>query len=132
MTIVDIGWKRVKEMIKPGMIVKYAEEWCEPAERNHMMVVLEAYPDVQRCLVQHLDTGMDIAPTETVMFEMVVPTGMIVGEGKEREHVVKIKESFYDEICRILTYYEDGTPCGNDMYAALLKITRLYEKGEEV
>ena len=67
-------------MIKKGMIVKYASEWCEPCERDRMMLVLEAHPDVNRCLLQHLDTGMKFAPTETVRFEMIVPTGINIKE----------------------------------------------------
>ena len=119
-------------MIKPGMIVRYATEWCEPSEAKDRMVVLEAYPDVKRCLVQHLDTGMAIAPTETIMFDMIVPIGKSVFDDTERTRTIKIKESFYDDICRILTYYEDGAPCDRDMYKALVEITRLYADGKGI
>ena len=67
-------------MIKEGMIVRYNPKWCTENERHCFMVVLEAYPDVKRCLVQRLNTGMAIAPTETVTFDMIVPTGVTVDE----------------------------------------------------
>ena len=65
-------------MIEEGMIVRYAPNWCSESERKCLMVVMEAYPDVRRCKVQHLNSSLVIPPTETVEFEMIVPTGASV------------------------------------------------------
>lgn len=60
-------------MIKEGMIVRFDPNWCEPSERDDIMVVLEAYPDVKRCQVRCVNCSLAIPPIETVSFEMVVP-----------------------------------------------------------
>ena len=71
---------RKQPTIKRGMIVRFAPEWCSEGERKYRMVVLESFPDVQRCLIKFLNTNMIIQPTEIVDFEMVIYTGVSVNE----------------------------------------------------
>lgn len=67
-------------MIKEGMIVRYAHNWCSEEERRCLMVVKEAYDDIKRCKIQHLNSKLFIQPTEVVDFEMIVPTGFTVDD----------------------------------------------------
>ena len=67
-------------MIKEGMIVRYASKWCRPEERKYLFVVLEAFEDVQRCLISCLNSKCSLGYQERVEFEMIEPTGFTVEE----------------------------------------------------
>ena len=59
--------------IERGDIVRIADNWLNSKEEaQHRYVVLEAYADVQRCLIECITTNMVIRPTERVTFDMVV------------------------------------------------------------
>lgn len=66
------------EIFKPGMIVRYAPEWCSEGEQKYRAVILESYPDVKRCLIKLVNTNMVFAPTEVVDYEMIIYTGVTV------------------------------------------------------
>lgn len=68
--------------IKEGMIVKFAPEWCSPGERKYLLVVLEVYPDVERCKVQFLNTSMVFQPVEIVDYKMITYTGFNITDAE--------------------------------------------------
>lgn len=58
---------------KVGDIVKYAEKWSREEERHFRFVVLEAFDDVQRALVECLNPGnvSYFGYTERLDYEMI-------------------------------------------------------------
>lgn len=57
--------------MRPGIIVKYSEEWCLPEERKYRFIVTEDYPDIKSCLIRCINSGLSIAPSEKVTYEMI-------------------------------------------------------------
>ena len=47
----------------------------------------------------------------------------------ERDYVIRRREEIYDEMCRLLTDYENGSDMvtENELYAMLVKIQRRWE-----
>lgn len=88
-----MGTRDDDNIIREGMLVRFAPEWCSKEERHLVLVVLEAHPDVKRCKVQILNTKMYMKPIEVVTFEMIVPIGLTVedirsaGQEKQRQLV---------------------------------------------
>ena len=63
------------KQIEEGMIVRYAPEWCDEDERRCLMVVMESYPDVRRCMIKHINSNLFIPLFETVTWDMIKPVG---------------------------------------------------------
>lgn len=75
-------------MIKEGMIVRYAADWCSPGERKYLHVVKEnrlnpVTGEMTRWLIQTINTNMFFQPTETVDDFMIEPTGFTVEDYKQ-------------------------------------------------
>ena len=68
-------------MIKEGMIVRYAHEWCSPGERKYLHVVKEnrlnpVTNKMTRWLIQTFNMEhMTIQPTTVVDDYMIEPAG---------------------------------------------------------
>lgn len=65
-------------MIKPGMIVRYKPEWCEPGEEKYVHVVLENWMNpvtnkMTRWLIQTVNSDTFLPPQEVVEEEMIEP-----------------------------------------------------------
>ena len=70
-------------MIKVGMIVRYAPDWCSPGERKYLHVVKENQLNpvtgkMTRWLIQTINTQLFLQPTSVVEDYMIEPTGMTV------------------------------------------------------
>lgn len=81
-------------MIKEGMIVRYAPEWCAPGERRYLHVVKEnrinpVTGEMTRWLIQTINMeNMAIMPTEVVDDCMIEPTGFDITEYEQEENHV--------------------------------------------
>ena len=69
--------------ISVGMIVRYAHGWCSEGERKYLHVVKEnrlnpVTGQMTRWLIETINTGMTINPTEVVDSEMIEPTGFYI------------------------------------------------------
>lgn len=79
-------------MIKAGMIVRYAPDWCEPGEKKYLHVVIENQLNpvtgkMTRWLIRTINTKLSLQPTSVVEDYMIEPTGMTVDDlGKEAEN----------------------------------------------
>ena len=73
-------------MIREGMIVRYADGWCNPAEKKYLHVVLEnrlnpVTGEMTRWLIKTINMeNMALAPTEVVDSFMIEPTGFSAEE----------------------------------------------------
>lgn len=72
-------------MIKEGMIVRYAPEWCSPGEEKYLHVVKENLLNpvtnkMTRWLIATLNTSMVFQPTEVVEDYMIDPTGFSISD----------------------------------------------------
>lgn len=70
-------------MIKEGMIVRYADGWCSPGEEKYLHIVREnrlnpVTGKMTRYLIETINTGLTLNPTETVDDYMIEPTGLTV------------------------------------------------------
>lgn len=76
-------------MIKTGMIVRYAPEWCSPEERKYLHVVKEnrvnpVTNEMTRWLIETINMeNMVFHPTEVVDDYMIEPTGLNVETQEE-------------------------------------------------
>ena len=69
--------------ISVGMIVRYAHGWCSDGERKYLHVVKEnrlnpVTGQMTRWLIETINTGMALNPTEVVDDCMIEPTGFDV------------------------------------------------------
>lgn len=62
----------VNTMFKEGMVVKWAEGWHTAAEKNDLLVILENYEDIKRCMVGYINTTSFFGLVKTVDHEMIV------------------------------------------------------------
>ena len=71
-------------MIKEGMIVRFAHDWCSPGERKYLHVVKENQLNpvtnrMTRWLIQTINMEhMTLQPTTVVEDYMIEPTGLTV------------------------------------------------------
>ena len=69
--------------ISTGMLVRYAHGWCSDGERKYLHVVKEnrlnpVTGKMTRWLIETINTGMALNPTEVVDECMIEPTGFDV------------------------------------------------------
>lgn len=57
--------------IHDGDVVRLREEFCEPNEAKNLYTVTDINENMGRCLIISLNSGMSIAPSETVGLEMI-------------------------------------------------------------
>ena len=57
--------------IRDGDVVRLREEFCEPGEVKNLYTVTDINENTGRCLIISLNSGMAIAPGETVGLEMI-------------------------------------------------------------
>lgn len=72
-------------MIKTGMIVHYAPDWCSPEEEKYLHVVIENQLNpvtgkMTRWLIRTINTKLFFQPTSVVEDYMIEPTGMTVDD----------------------------------------------------
>ncbi len=72
-------------MIKAGMIVRYAPDWCSPGEEKYLHVVIENQLNpvtgkMTRWLIRTINTKLFLQPTSVVEDYMIEPTGMTVDD----------------------------------------------------
>lgn len=59
-------------MFKIGDKVHIRPEWCDrPGESERLHIVIDVNEITKRCIIEAQDTGMSLAPTEVVGFEMI-------------------------------------------------------------
>ena len=81
-----VEMKGAKAIIKEGMIVRYAPEWCSPGERKYLHVVKEnrlnpVTNQMTRWLIQTINMEhMTFRPTSVVEDYMIEPTGFDISE----------------------------------------------------
>lgn len=79
-------------MIKKGMIVRYAPEWCSPGERKYLHVVKEnrlnpVTGKMTRWLIATINMGnMVLFPTSVVEDYMIEPIGVSIFDNKLNEN----------------------------------------------
>ena len=54
-----------------GDVVRLREEFCEPNESKNLYTVTDINENTGRCLIISLNSGMAMAPSETVGLEMI-------------------------------------------------------------
>ena len=57
--------------IYDGDVVRLRERYCEPGEAKNLYTVTDINENTGRCLIISLNSGMAIAPSETVGLEMI-------------------------------------------------------------
>lgn len=82
-------------MIKEGMIVRYAKEWCSPGERQYLHVVKEnrlnpVTDKMTRWLIETINTTMTFNPTQTVEDYMIEPTGFTIEDYMMQDKTMSI------------------------------------------
>ena len=73
----------MKERIKAGMLVRYDHKWCSPGERKYIHIVKEnrlnpVTGEMTRWLIETINSGMSLNPTEVVDDYMIEPTGFTI------------------------------------------------------
>ena len=64
-------------MFQIGDTVRIRPEWRDhPEGKEISYVVIDVNEYTKRCIIQALDTGMSIAPSEVVSFEMIEKRGI--------------------------------------------------------
>ena len=74
-------------MIKVGMVVRYKSGWCSDGERKYLHVVREnrlnpVTNEMTRWLIETINTGLFLNPSEVVDDYMIEPTGLTVDDLK--------------------------------------------------
>lgn len=74
--------------ISVGMIVRYAHGWCSDGERKYLHVVKEnrlnpVTGKMTRWLIETINSGMTLHPTEVVDDCMIEPTGFSVEDAQK-------------------------------------------------
>jgi len=89
-------------MIKEGMIVRYAPDWCSEGERRYLHVVMEnrlnpVTGEMTRWLIKTINMkNMVFMPTETVDECMIEPTSFTADEALAFTQLVEDYRSFED------------------------------------
>ena len=59
-------------MFKIGDKVRIRPEWCDrPGESERTHIVIDVNEITKRCIIEAQDTGMSLAPTEVVHWDMI-------------------------------------------------------------